>query len=67
MLEFRKIIDIAGELLGKKGKSAMKLAKIANDAAKAKLGENSEIIERTNEAIRLLKLNFESYKKKANL
>ena len=45
----------------------MMIAKVANDAAKAKLGDNAEVNTLKKEALNLLSANFDSYKKKAGL
>lgn len=67
LVEFRKVIQLAEQLLGKKGKPAMQLAGIANKAAKAKLGDTAPVEVRTKEALALLNANFNEYKKKAGL
>lgn len=68
MIEFARIKKEAASLLGKDGRPAMSLAKIANDAAKSKLGIKSgekvpDPKALANEAIALLRKNFEAYKK----
>jgi hypothetical protein len=67
LIAFQQIVKEAAKKHGKGGKPAMQIAKIANDAAKAKHGENADVDKIKNEAIAMLNANFEAYKKKAGL
>jgi hypothetical protein len=66
LLAFQKIVKAAAGHLGKGGRDAMRLAKVANDAAKKELGENADIDKLVNLATKLLKDNLEKYKSMAS-
>jgi hypothetical protein len=63
---FQEIVKESSKKYGKGGKPAIKIAKMANDAAKSKLGEGASVDAVKNEALKQLAANFETYKKKAS-
>ena len=67
LLAFQKIVKEAAKKLGKGGRNAMKIAAVANNAAKAKLGDTAATDAVVKEAINLLNSNFDKYKSQAGV
>ena len=62
---FQEIVKESSKKFGKGGKTAIRIAKMANDDSKKKLGDGASVDAVKSEALKQLSANFESYKKKA--
>jgi len=65
LVAFQKIVKATAAHLGKGGPNSFRLAKIANEAAKKELGEDTDAEKLAAKAIELMKNNIDSYKKEA--
>ena len=65
LVAFQKIVKAASAHLGKGGPNSFRLAKVANDAAKKELGEDTDAEKLASKAVELMRDNIDDYKKQA--